>query len=377
MKYKSSLRSKNAITGDETGFLILALMVISLFFRLYGLSDKVIWHDEVATRVLVAGSTMAAQIHGLYNANIYTVSEVLSYQELSASAGLIDLVKDLAQRDPQHPPLYYLTAKIWAYGFGYSIYALRSLSVTFSLFCVIAMYWLMRELQSSQRTALIAMLLLGLSPMFILYGQEAREYSMWCLEILLSSAALLKALRMGGTSNTNTQKHWLLYLLCTLAAMYTSFSTLSLILVQTLYIATRARFRLCYDIYWFIGCICIAGLLFLPWVLNLLENFHAFSVSMAWASVIVIPRTAVIRIMTLNFSRNLFDFWPDAMQDQLLPILAATGGLLLVICALICLSKYTYRETRIYILYLVLLPTAMLLVPDLLWGAFGLQTRAT
>ena len=120
--------------------------------------------------------------------------------------------------------------------------------------------------------------------------------------------------------------------------------------------------------YGFIVSLSTVGLLFLPWALNLLRNFDAFSASMAWSSVIVIPRTAVLRILSLNVTRNVFDFWPDVMQDQWLPIAASVACTTVVVCAAVWVLRHTQRETRCYLLLLLVLPTAMLLVPDLLFG---------
>ena len=62
--------------------LIAALMLLGVALRLYGLEQKIVWHDEVATRVLAAGATMAAQMQGLYHAQVLTAGQVLQYQQV-------------------------------------------------------------------------------------------------------------------------------------------------------------------------------------------------------------------------------------------------------------------------------------------------------
>jgi hypothetical protein len=275
---------------------------------------------------------------------------------------------------------------------------LRTLSVLFSGLALLAMYWFVGELAASRRVALLAMLLMCVSPLFILYGQEAREYALWTLTLLLSSAALLRALRLSRTAPilfdqqklglaaslkdqigesvrsvsvralSDVQRAWLLYGCSLLVAVYTSLSTLSLILVQILYVACVTRLQWSRALGGFVVSLSAVGLLFLPWALNLLRNFEAFSASMAWSSVIVIPRTAVLRILSLNVTRNVFDFWPDVVQDQWLPITASVVCVALIVVACVWVFKHTRRETRLYLLLLLLLPTAMLLVPDLLFG---------
>ncbi len=372
--------------------------MLGVLLRLYGLEHKIVWHDEVATRVLAAGSTMAAQMQGLYHAQVMTVGQVLQYQQVQQGTSVLALIADLAKHDPQHPPLYYVLAKVWVDLWGDSVCALRTLSVLFSGLGLLAMYWFVRELTASRRTALLAMLLLCVSPLFILYGQEAREYALWTLALLLSSAALLRALRFSQTTSTlldhnkassatslnndvgasnrqlrlaapsEVQRAWLLYSCCLLVAVCTSLSTLSLILVQVLYVAIVTRLQWTRTLYGFILSLSAVGLLFLPWALNLLRNFEAFSASMAWSSVIVIPRTAVLRILSLNVTRNVFDFWPDVMQDQWLPITASVACVAVMLIACVWVFRYTRREVRLYLSLLLVLPTAMLLVPDLLFG---------
>ena len=378
--------------------LIAGLVLLGVVLRLYGLEQKIVWHDEVATRVLAAGATMAAQMQGLYHAQVLTVGQVLQYQQVQQATSVLALIADLAQHDPQHPPLYYVLANVWVAYWGDSVYGLRTLSVLFSGLGLLAMYWFVRELAASRRAALIAMLLMCVSPLFILYGQEAREYALWTLTLLLSSAALLRALRVSRTAPTlfdqnklglaasskdhlgesvrsvrvralsAVQRAWLLYGCSLLVAVYTSLSTLSLILVQVLYVAIVTRLQWSRTLYGFIVSLSAVGLLFLPWALNLLRNFEAFSASMAWSSVIVIPRTAVLRILSLNVTRNVFDFWPDVVQDQWLPIAASIVCVALIVIACVWVFRKSRRETRLYLSLLLVLPTTMLLVPDLLFG---------
>lgn len=378
--------------------LIAGLVLLGVALRLYGLEQKIVWHDEVATRVLAAGATMAAQTQGLYHAQVLTAGQVLQYQQVQQSTSVLALIADLAQHDPQHPPLYYVLAKVWVDLWGDSVYALRTLSVLFSGLGLLAMYWFVRELAASRRAALTAMLLMGVSPLFILYGQEAREYALWTLTLLLSSTALLRALRVSRTVPTlleqnklglaasikdhvgesarsvkvralsEVQRAWLLYGCSLLVAVYTSLSTLSLILVQILYVALVTRLQWSRTLYGFIVSLSAVGLLCLPWALNLLRNFEAFSASMAWSSVIVIPRTAVLRILSLNVTRNVFDFWPEVVQDQWLPIAASVACVTVIVVACVWVFRHTRRETRLYLLLLLVLPTSMLLLPDLLFG---------
>ncbi|PHY05528.1 MAG: hypothetical protein CK528_14275 [Alcaligenaceae bacterium] len=351
------------VNPNRQAALLVVLLLFGAALRCYGLDEKIIWHDEVATRVLSGGATLAAQMKSLYSAQVLTVAQVLQFQQVQQASPVLALLTDLAQHDPQHPPLYYVLANGWVQLWGDSVFALRGLSVFFGVLGLPALYWLMRELAATRRGATLAVLLLCVSPLMILYSQEAREYALWALTLLLSSAALLRALRLSGSRSA-----WLLYVCCTLLAVYTSLSTASLILVQVAYVLVVTRVQWSYRLSGFFVSMCTVGLLFLPWVVNLLLNFEAFRASMAWSSVIVIPRTAVVRILSLNFSRNVFDFWPEVQQDQWPPIAACTTCLLVIIASVAWVLKRTPRETRLYLVLLLVLPTALLLLPDLLFG---------
>jgi uncharacterized membrane protein len=81
----------------------------------------------------------------------------------------------------------------------------RSLSALISLLVFPCLYWLCLELFESRRTAWTAVALMAVSPFHVLYAQEAREYSLWTVTTLLSSAALLRAMRL------QTKPGWILY----------------------------------------------------------------------------------------------------------------------------------------------------------------------
>jgi len=75
-----------------------------------------------------------------------------------------------------HPPLYYLTLKLWSSLFGYSEIALRTPSVLFGIGTLYLVYKIGKIF--NERVGLIASILLATSQFHIYYSQEARMYSM-------------------------------------------------------------------------------------------------------------------------------------------------------------------------------------------------------
>jgi uncharacterized membrane protein len=77
-----------------------------------------------------------------------------------------------------HPPLYYLTAHLWAMVFGPSEVGYRSLSLSFAILTVPASLSLGRALSGRWDDSITLAALIATSPAFLIYSQETRSYSM-------------------------------------------------------------------------------------------------------------------------------------------------------------------------------------------------------
>ena len=89
-----------------------------------------------------------------------------------------------------HPPLYYLTLKLWSSLFGYSEVALRSLSIVFGIGTIYMVYKIGNIF--SKRLGALAAILIATSPFHIYYSQEARMYSMAAFLAALAFYLFLK-----------------------------------------------------------------------------------------------------------------------------------------------------------------------------------------
>ncbi len=347
---------------------IAAVLILGVFFRFYGLGHKLLWHDELATRVFAAGYTVEEWKAALYTGEIFDVSEVQKYQRHNPSRSVAEATRDLAENDPQHPPLYYVLTRIWVTLFGDGLGTLRALSAWVSLLCLGGMYWLSRELFDSPRAAWMSVALLSLSPFFVLYAQEAREYALWTLLILLSNAGLLWAIRRTekGEPAPRVARAWAFYGLMTVVSLYTSFTTASVILTQLLYLLFRERLRFRRVGRLAFVTLAVSALCFVPWVITLLRHFDAFQISMRWSKEIIIPVSALWRILGHNFSRTIVDFWPELETPLSLSVMGLAVALILA--ALVFMARRAPRSTALLALLLVVFPIGMLLVPDLLFG---------
>lgn len=121
---------------------ILAIVVVALGLRLYGLGDKNVWLDESASWSLVSMPTGAL---------------------LERAAADV------------HPPLYYLALKVWVSAFGVSAVAMRSLSVLFGMLALLLAHQLTRGWLAPGPRACV-LLWLAVTPSLIYFAQEARMY---------------------------------------------------------------------------------------------------------------------------------------------------------------------------------------------------------
>jgi mannosyltransferase len=102
------------------------------------------------------------------------------------------------------PPLYYVIVWGWTHVFGYSEFALRSVSALAGAATVTVGYALAARLGGS-RAAVIGGVLLALSPLMVWFSQEARAYS---LAALLATSTVLCLIRYLDTLDRRWLAGW-------------------------------------------------------------------------------------------------------------------------------------------------------------------------
>ncbi|MGH7748199.1 MAG: glycosyltransferase family 39 protein, partial [Candidatus Dormibacteria bacterium] len=175
---------------------ITAGLVLGVFFRLYHADHKVYWEDEVYTSLHVLGFTEAEVVKRAPQLVDATALRTVLHPTDSRARTIADTIHSLAAEDPQHPPLYYVIGHLWVRTFGDSTMAIRLLSVAIGLMALPCMYWLGVELFGSSVAAWLGVALLAISPIGVLYSQEAREYVLWSLAVIVLGAVFLRAMRV-------------------------------------------------------------------------------------------------------------------------------------------------------------------------------------
>jgi uncharacterized membrane protein len=195
--------------------LFIAALVIGGFFRLSGLGNKMYSHDEAYTSLRAAGFTGAAIIDDIWDGQEKTADDIQKFLRPDAGKNVLSTLDGLARSEPQTAPLYFVLSHYWMRLVGHAPADMRLLAALLSLFAIPGMYWLGIELFNTRRTALLAAALISLSPFHLLFAQDARAYGLFAVVTILSSAALLYALR------GNRKRQWFLYGLFLIFGVYT------------------------------------------------------------------------------------------------------------------------------------------------------------
>lgn len=178
--------------------LLLAILFIGLFFRIYNLSERSIWLDE-------GFSIRFAH---------FALPQILTIPE-------------------NHPPLYYLILHWWMKLFGDSEFSIRFLSVIFDFLAMFMIYKIGIRIFGDRRdVGLLSAVLLGLSTFHIAYSQDARSYTLSTLLTLLSMYFFIKLLE------ERSYGVLMSYVLFSVLLMYSHIYGLFIIAAQNIYVVT-------------------------------------------------------------------------------------------------------------------------------------------
>lgn len=331
--------------------LAIALLVIGISFRFVNLDRKVYWYDETLTSLRIFGYTRT-ELEESFQGQIVSASELLAFQHPHPDKGWSDTLNSL-KGNAEHPPLYYLLARLWAVGFGSSIAAMRSFPAVTSLLAFPLIYWLSIELFAAPLTGWVAVAIAAVAPFQVLYAQEAREYALWTVVILFSNAAFLRALRI------NTRSSWLLYSLTVALGLYTHILGGLVTIAHGLYLllARRWQFLKLYLI------AVIAGLVaFTPWLLVIFNNLEQIHTTTEGVRVEMSIGSLLDRWLT-NLNRVFLD-----IDFNYVDIEDANYGLLAIVLFVFSWLVWRSRPAARFLLALIAATVLPLLLPDVLFG---------
>lgn len=338
--------------------IIFVLLVLGVFFRFVNLDHKVYWYDETITSLRISGYRQTEVVRQVFNNHEISVEDLQKYQRISPEKGLIDTARSLASEAPQHPPLYFVMARFWGQWLGNSVAVPRSLSVLISLLTFPCLYWLCLELFDSSLVGWVAITLIAVSPFHILYAQEAREYSLWTVTTLLSSATLLRAMRL------NTKLSWVTYAVTLAVGLYSFTFSFLVAIGHAIYVVAIEKFRLTKTVAAYLLA-CLAGFLaFTPWLLVIIIHLFAVGRLSAWTD-LELSLLSLIQEWLLNLSRIFLDLnlnYDKPLIYLIIPILILEAYSIYFVC------RKTPKRIWLFLLTLIGVTGLTLILPDLLLG---------
>lgn len=305
----------------------------------------------------------------ILDSQVVSIQELKRYQSLDADSSLIDTVVSLAKEEPQFPPLYFVLVRFWGQWFGNSVAVTRSVSALISLLAFPCIYWLCLELFKSPLTGWIAMALIAISPFHVLYAQEARPYSLWTVTILLSSAALLRAIRL------QTKLSWVTYALTLVFGLYTYLYFALVVIGHAVYAIATEGFRWSKTTLSY-GLALLAGVFaFGFWPLAVIINRPSLhNVSGFWYN--SATRQHLLNRWATSFTRVFIDFgsgFSDSFRELLPLVPLILSGLILVGYAIFFLCHHTVQRVWLFVLVLIGSQVVFLMLPDLILGRWRLS----
>jgi len=347
---------------------VAAMVLLGTWFRISAVDRKYFWLDEVHAAMLRSGHNESDLIR-LFDGTPRSLDEMARFVRTDSTTTLLGPAQALAERHPVHPPSYYCLLRAWSDVAGDSPAATRGLSVLFSLLCFPAVYWLGRELFRSRAAAYTALALWSVSPFEVVYAQEAKQYSMFALAILLSCAALLRAFRKRTTGS------WTWYAASISLGLYTHLLFAPVFAVQVLFVGVSwagrlRRVRTRKPLLQFAVAAMAGVLSFLPWVIVCLTDGRDSAVKIAAGHMAEAQRFAwLVAAWISNLGCTFVDLG--------IPSSAAAGGVYsLLWIGVVCLAVYAFRDVRrrtsrsawLLLVLLAALPSLALIVPDLVLG---------
>ena len=341
-------------------------IALGIALRFFHADWKIYSFDETITSLRSSGYTIGDYVAAVRDDGyVREIGTLARFQQPGKDATVNNIVRSLRAEDPHHAPLYYIvTAGLQRTLPIDSVFVRRLPAIVFGTAAIVAAWWLGLELFEERRVALTFAALVALSPFHEAYAQDAREYSLWALMTLVSSALLLRALRSGGFSiwAYGTSIAIGLWTHTFFAFVVVSHAAFVLSAVADVTVKRRIEIGL---------ALAGATLAFVPWISVLLQSGSTLHGDSKWMDAALSP---IVYGAKWFFNAGSVFFDLDYLSAALAPIAVA----LLVMCAY-CV-RILVREARprdtVFIALLGLVPVVAVLLYDIgLHHSFGAQAR--
>lgn len=182
---------------NYTNIVLLAILLIGSFLRIYRLNFKGLWLDEILTIIPAKSNTISGV---LASTSVYNIS----------------------------PPLDFIIVHFFLQ-FGNNDFITRLPSALFGILSIVLIFIVAKSLFGTKE-GMISALLLSIAPMHIWYSQEARMYSLFVFLSLLSILFFYKAIV------ADEKKMWYGFIISTTLNIYTHYFAFFMILTYFIFL---------------------------------------------------------------------------------------------------------------------------------------------
>ncbi|NJO75432.1 MAG: hypothetical protein HC833_17680 [Leptolyngbyaceae cyanobacterium RM1_406_9] len=167
-----------------------AVLLLGTVLRFWQLDAKPLWLDEVITAIFSLGHSQADLPLGV----AFSVSQLKQIFTLNSGVSCAQIAQTVST-ESVHPPLFFCLLYRWISWLNPNsenwIWALRSLSASMGVGAIASVYWLNRVAFSAS-AGLMAAAVMAVSPFAVYLSQEARQYTLPMLLILLALTGLVQ-----------------------------------------------------------------------------------------------------------------------------------------------------------------------------------------
>ncbi|MHA8105257.1 glycosyltransferase family 39 protein [Aquirufa nivalisilvae] len=212
-----------------------ALMLLALGLRTYHIGQFGLFGDEKQSLLLAVGNT---NFGGM--TDMLAPPKTFTPEDFWKSRGIKAWLDADARGDVSGNSLVHdMMLKLFAFLFGKEDGVIRSVSVLFNMLTLWLLFYWARKIRPQSRVFPIIILALAvIEPFFVIYSQQARNYTTSIFFTTASNFYFWSAMQ-AENQQKSTRKKWILWMLTSLAALFSTYLTALVFVGQLIFSLTQ------------------------------------------------------------------------------------------------------------------------------------------
>jgi len=337
-------------------YLYIFIVLIGISFKFYRLDYKLFWIDEISTIQHTSGipdKDYAAliPINEVKNIGFYYGLYHLKKQQYTITSELKGLFSST-----QLNPLHYPFLMVWYRMVGDDPVDYRLFGIFIFILTLPFLFLLSRSLFNSKFAGWMAVSLYSVSPFIHLFAQEARYYILWSFILIVLHYLFLQVIQR------NNLKWWSAYTFISALSLYASPVSGIIIFGHLIFVLLTRKdlIKAC------VISILFGFILYLPWTLSLYLNLDKVISALSWHAnnqqqiAFWFPLLGQCFYLFSIFSSKLDIFYVFDQMSSDFPLEAVNAFILncivltLIVMAFVFLLRKTKKETKYFLLLIVL-----------------------